>query len=247
MTVAARSFAELDTQTRKEVFAHHLLASVPLAQHVKRVLDGRPGHNPESGAQPFSGEQLAKLRDATKDDRPAYLLLRWTGFRGSDAVGLRWEEIDWNQREINRLTQKRRKRVVLPIHEELFFALQVERERRSPNPNDHVLVNPGNNRPLTRPRLYQLMQALGRRAGVTDVHPHRFRDTFAVDMLAKGANPYDVAKLLGDTVATVETHYAPFVKELRDRARKIMENGEGLAKTQCTFFARSGDGQQSIN
>jgi len=44
LTAAARSFAELDTQTRKEVFAHHLLASVPLAQHIKRVLDERPGH-----------------------------------------------------------------------------------------------------------------------------------------------------------------------------------------------------------
>jgi hypothetical protein len=57
-------------------------------------------------------------------------------------------------------------------------------------------------------------------------------------MPAKGANPYDVAKLLGDTVATVEMHYAPFVKELRHRARKIMENGEGLAKTDCRLFTR---------
>jgi integrase len=137
--------------------------------------------------------------------------------------------------------------VVLPIHEELFFALQVERDRRSPKPYDRVLINPGTNRPLTRPRLYQRFQALGRRACVPNVHPHRFRETFAVDMLAKGASPYDVAKLLGDTVATVEMHYAPFVKELRDRARKIMESGEGLAKTDCTFFARPGDGQQQIN
>jgi NitT/TauT family transport system ATP-binding protein len=44
LSVAARHFAELDTQTRKEIFAHHLLASVPLAQHIKRVLDERPGH-----------------------------------------------------------------------------------------------------------------------------------------------------------------------------------------------------------
>src|SRR6516165_7283757 len=44
LTAAARNFAELDTQTRKEIFAHHLLASVPLAQHIKRVLDERPGH-----------------------------------------------------------------------------------------------------------------------------------------------------------------------------------------------------------
>jgi integrase len=87
--------------------------------------------------------------------------------------------------------------------------------------------------------IYQRMLALGKRAGVPDAHPHRYRDTLAVDLLAKGANPYDVAKLLGDTVATVEKHYAPFVKELRDRARRIMENGEGLEKTDCTIITRS--------
>jgi hypothetical protein len=50
-------------------------------------------------------------------------------------------------------------------------------------------------------------------------------------MLARGASPYDVAKLLGDTVETVEKHYAPFVRELRERARRIMESGEGLEIT----------------
>jgi NitT/TauT family transport system ATP-binding protein len=44
LSAAARNFAELDTQTRKEVFAEHLLASVPLAQYVRRMLDERPGH-----------------------------------------------------------------------------------------------------------------------------------------------------------------------------------------------------------
>ena len=48
-------------------------------------------------------------------------------------------------------------------------------------------------------------------------HPHRFRDTLAVDMLLRGASPYDVTKMLGDTIETVEKHYAPFVKELRQR------------------------------
>jgi len=84
-------------------------------------------------------------------------------------------------------------------------------------------------------------------AGLSDVHPHRFRDTFAVDMLARGASPYDVVKLLGDTVATMEKHYAPFVKELRDRVRNIMENGEGLARTDCTLTARSECGTGRIH
>lgn len=191
-------------------------------------LEGRPGDDPTRGAQPFNAAQLAKLRAAADGDFLIFLLLRWTGLRGSDVVGLRWEEIDWETREINRLTLKRRKRVLLPIHQELFFALEVERDRRKPQPEDHVLLNPATGRPLTRPRLYGRMLALGRRAGVLDSNPHRFRDTFAVDLLSRGASPYDVAKLLGDTVETIEKHYAPFVRELRERARRIMETGVGL-------------------
>src|SRR5215472_8618446 len=102
---------------------------------------------------------------------------------------------------------------------------------RKPQPEDRVLLNPETYRPLTRPRLYQRIVTMGRRAGVLDAHPHRFRDSFAVDLLARGASPYDVAKLLGDTVETVEKHYAPFVRELRERARRIMETGEGLEIT----------------
>ncbi|HEX2713212.1 MAG TPA: hypothetical protein VHM88_13515, partial [Candidatus Acidoferrales bacterium] len=63
---------------------------------------------------------------------------------------------------------------------------------------------------------------------VPHAHPHRFRDTLAVDLLLKGASPYDVAKLLGDTIATVENHYAPFVRELRERARRFIESDGGL-------------------
>jgi NitT/TauT family transport system ATP-binding protein len=44
LTAAARSFAELDNETRKKMFATHLLASVPLAQHIRRVLDERQEH-----------------------------------------------------------------------------------------------------------------------------------------------------------------------------------------------------------
>lgn len=60
-----------------------------------------------------------------------------------------------------------------------------------------------------------------------------------MDVLTRGVSAYDVAKLLGDTVATIEKHYAPFVKELRDGTRRIMESGEGLEKTHCTNFAQS--------
>ncbi len=188
-------------------------------------LEGRPGENPEAGAQPFKPEEIRKLRESAGPDMLTFLLLRWTGFRGSDAVALTWAEVDWDAREIVRVTQKRGKRVILPIHLELFFALEVERGRRKPELSERVLLNPQTAKPFTRNRLYERMVALGRRAGVVNAHPHRFRDSLAVEMLVRGASPYDVAKTLGDTIQTVEGHYAPFVPELRERVRRILESG----------------------
>jgi integrase len=126
------------------------------------------------------------------------------------------------------VTLKRRKKVILPLRDELVFALEAEQARRNPQPTDHVLLNPFTGTPLTRPRLYERMLALGKRADVPNAHPHRFRDTLAVDMLARGASPYDVAKMLGDTIETIERHYTPFVRELRERVRHILDSNAGL-------------------
>jgi hypothetical protein len=57
-------------------------------------------------------------------------------------------------------------------------------------------------------------------------------------MIYRGATPYDVAKVLGDTIQTVERHYAPFVPELRERVRRIMESGPE-AENLGTIRARS--------
>jgi hypothetical protein len=165
------------------------------------------------------------------DDLLAFLLLRWTGLRGVDAVKLTCSEVYFDRQEVERVTQKRRKIVIVPTHTELLFALEFEHERVKPHPSNRVLVNPSTGRPMTRPRLYQRMLALGKRAGVPNAHPHRFRDTLAVDMLSRGASPYDVAKMLGDTIETVERHYTPFVKELRERVRNILETGTGIEET----------------
>ena len=142
-------------------------------------------------------------------------------------MNLRWSEVHFDRHEIERVTQKRTKKVIVPIHSDLLAVLEMEHTRRNPEPDERVLLHPITQEPMTRKRLYYHMLALGKRAGVPDAHPHRFRDTFAVDLLARGASPYDVAKLLGDTIETVEKHYAEFVRELRERVRRMMESNEG--------------------
>lgn len=200
-------------------------------------MEGRPGDNPEGGAEPFTADELSRLRDKSGDDRLMFLLLRHTGLRGGDAVALTWAEVHFDRDEIERITEKRRKKVIIPIQTELLFELEAERDKRKPEPTGRVLMNPATGGPMTRPRLYERVLALGRRAGVADAHPHRFRDTLAVDMLSKGATPYDVAKTLGDTIDTVEKHYAPFAPTLRDRVRRILESEGGLEKSASVKYS----------
>ena len=44
LTAAGKAYAESDVDTRKQLFNQHLLSYVPLAGHIRRVLDERPGH-----------------------------------------------------------------------------------------------------------------------------------------------------------------------------------------------------------
>jgi integrase len=108
---------------------HRLFASAVENEMIAKNpvrMEGRPGDNPESGAQPFNGNELSKLRASAGDDLLVFLTLRWTGLRGSDAVKLTWQEVSFEKKEIERVTQKRRKKVVLPINLELLFALEAE-------------------------------------------------------------------------------------------------------------------------
>jgi integrase len=230
----------LDVAILHGVFAFAIDVELLTGRNNPVKFEKYPGKKPKGGAQPFTHEDLTRLRQAAGRDLLAFLLLRHTGLRGFDATDIRWSEIDFRERMLSRLTHKRQKQVWIPLHPELQFALEAACEERRPKPSDHVLLNPATGRAMSRPRLYERIKGMGERAGVTRAHPHRFRDTLAVDMLLKGASPYDVAKTLGDTVAVVEEHYAPYVKELRERTRRIMESPDGIERPaeNCTIIAQ---------
>jgi NitT/TauT family transport system ATP-binding protein len=44
LTPAGRAYADADIQRRKLMFGEHLVHQIPLAAHIRRVLDERPGH-----------------------------------------------------------------------------------------------------------------------------------------------------------------------------------------------------------
>ncbi len=61
-TPVGRAFADADLQGRKQIFADQLRRNIPLAAHIRKVLDERPGHSaPE-------GRFLAELEDYLSEE-----------------------------------------------------------------------------------------------------------------------------------------------------------------------------------
>ena len=60
-------------------------------------------------------------------------------------------------------------------------------------------------------RLFQL-------AEIPNGHPHRFRDTFAVELLLAGVSIEQVSVLLGhQSIRVTERHYAPWVRSRQEK------------------------------
>lgn len=193
--------------------------------------ESKPGKNPKNGARPFTGDELKKLRNVAGGDVFMFLLLRWTGLRKSDALSLQWKDIHFERGvngEIEKLTQKREKLAIIPLSTELRNALEEARSERKAHLDDLVLLARDGHPYRDSKRMYEQIKALGERAGVKRVTPHCFRDTFACDMLARGMDIYVVAKMLADTVDTIEKHYAQFVPAARDAVQAKMDNGIGI-------------------
>jgi NitT/TauT family transport system ATP-binding protein len=74
LTGDARRFVDADVDDRKRLFAQHLLTYVPLAAHIRRVLDDRPSRN--APARRFRDE-LEDLMSEDYADQTLKSVVHW--------------------------------------------------------------------------------------------------------------------------------------------------------------------------
>jgi integrase len=241
----------LDIAILHGVFAFAVAQKMLAEKPISMAHESKPGKNPKNGASAFTGDGLAAIRRATVyknsrkqtiDDTPTFLLLRWAGLRVSDAIRLQWKHVHFGRGsngEIEILTQKRSKVAIIPLATELRENLESLRSERKPHGEDHVLLNAETGKPFAdRAILTRRVIELCRRAGVKG-SAHCFRDTFACDMLTRGIGVFEVAKMLADTVETVEAYYAQFVPAARDAVQVKMDAGVGIEE-QAKIAAQRG-------
>ena len=133
--------------------------------------------------QPFSTEELQRLIDHvdTPRNRAIVLVLIDTGMRLGELAGMRAEHIDFDHiPPLVRVEGKGYKRRDLALGSEVVRAL---RDHIGDQGSGAIWKSTQRDKPLDHIGIAQMLWALGKRAAVKKVHPHRFRTTFACTFL----------------------------------------------------------------
>lgn len=168
------------------------------------------------------------MRDQAERLRALVLVMRWSGLRISDAVMLRCSQLEEDTILLPTQT-KTGVPVRVPMPPEVFEALE-----SFPTPGEFFFAA-GENHETQTGRWRRRLKRLFTLAKVANAHPHRFRDTFAVDLLKAGVPMERVSILLGhSSIKTTERHYAPWVKDRQDQLESDVRKTWGTKNVQIS-------------
>ena len=170
---------------------------------------------------PFTQEEMVSILAACKEYPDCYgrteqwnarrlralvLLLRYSGLRIGDAVRLSRDRIINGKLFV--YTQKTGVPVFCPLPQCVVDALN----GFEPAGGQYFFWSGESDRDGVARNYMRYLKTLFELAGVVNGHAHRFRDTFAVELLLKGVPLERISILLGHrSVKVTERHYAPWV------------------------------------
>jgi integrase/recombinase XerD len=137
------------------------------------------------------------------------ILLLYSGMRISDAIRLKRSRVDKKGRLMIRM-MKTGGALYVRLPEAALQALAAV-----PIESEYFLWTGKSKLSTAVGSARRTIGCLGRLTEIP-AHPHRFRDTFSVELLKTGASLRTVQLLLGHTsIKTTEKHYAPWVQDFQ--------------------------------
>ena len=163
--------------------------------------------------KPFSDIELAKIRDALEDNREKALVefLLSTGCRVSEVAGLKVGNIDFRTGECVVLGKGNKERTVYLNNKSMYY---MERYIGGFVDADRPLFMNARGRGMTKQNIEELMRIIGKRAGVSKVHPHRFRRTMATNAMKRGMPVQYIQVILGHSKLDTTMIYCIYDKEV---------------------------------
>ena len=174
--------------------------------------------------KPFSAVDREKLKNACSCLRDLSLteFLYASGLRVSEIISLDRTSIDFITREATVIGKGGKERRFYLSEVCAEYLRQYLNGRTDDNPALFAGIKAPYKR-LTKEGVEFIVKSLGQKAGVSNVHPHRFRRTLATDLVRKGVPIQDVAQILGHSdlrttqvyvaldQSTVKYHYSQAV------------------------------------
>ena len=177
---------------------------------------------PQSIKKAFDASEMEAIRGACDNsrDRAIVEFLYSTGLRVSELCSLNVRDINWAKQEVYVVGKGNKERVVYISDLAIFHLKRYLYDRCKKEKCD---INSLNEKPLfLRARgssrlmdsgLQYMLRGIGKRASVTDVHPHRFRRTFATDLLNRGMKAEQVMVLMGHSKLDTTMIYYDVTKQ----------------------------------
>ena len=156
-------------------------------------------------------ELTASQRSTADRDRTIILMLFDTGLRASELCNMKIADVKLAANSVKVLGKGNKERIV-------YFGKRTSKalwkyltpRLKDAGPDDLVfVVGPKSDpRPMTRDVLGRLLERIGERAGITNVHPHRFRHSFAITYLRNGGDLLTLQDLLDHSDIAMVKRYA---------------------------------------
>lgn len=156
---------------------------------------------------PFSTVEIDKIRAAckTRKERALVEFLLSSGVRASELTALEVSDINFNASTVHVREGKGAKERTVYINDLAKTHLQDYLSTRKETGN-HLFYTE-KHEPICAGGVRFILKNVGKRAGVENVHPHRFRRTFATGLANRGMNIQDIQRLLGHTSINTTMEY----------------------------------------
>lgn len=157
----------------------------------------------------LTDENLEVLRDSCIEPRDLGMidLLVSTGIRVGELVKMNRQDIDFQERQCVVFGKGNKEREVYFNARAKIHLLNYLRARSDDNPALFVSLHAPHSR-LTISGVESRLRAVGSRANIHHIHPHKFRRTMATMAIDKGMPIEQVQKLLGHVRVDTTLHYA---------------------------------------
>jgi site-specific recombinase XerD len=139
-------------------------------------------------------------------NRAMILLLVDTGLRASELCSILIKDVDTRNHRILVMGKGTKERMVQYSARTGQAIWRYLASRADARPTDPLFTTLDGHA-LGKDRLARILDAIGGRAKITNVHPHRFRHTFAIQFLRNGGDPFTLQMLLGHSTLDMVKRY----------------------------------------